>query len=117
MKIVLLIGALVTGAIFFTGKPIDLAGTWVLDTTGNKCEAAILHIQMADGYYAARLDIPAQQVYDKPVSVEIKKDKIKIILEKNGTCFIEGTISGADLKGRSVVEGKAQAVRFYRIKK
>ena len=65
MKLLILIVTLATGSAFFLPKQKDIAGTWVLDTTGKKCEPAVLHIQMAEGYFTGKLDMPDQQLYDR----------------------------------------------------
>ena len=61
MKLLILIVTLATGSAFFLPGQKDITGTWVLDTTGKKCEPAVLHIQMAEGYFTGKLDIPDQQ--------------------------------------------------------
>jgi hypothetical protein len=117
MKLLILICVLATGTVFLMPKQKDIAGTWVLDTKERKWEVAVLRIQMAEGYFTGRLDIPEQQVYDKPVSVQIKKDSIKIGLDDRGSCFIEAAVTDSVLSGRSVICGMTKAVRFYRQKK
>ena len=116
MKFILIIVMLATGALFFVGKSNDIAGTWVLDTAGKR-EPAVIRIQMAEGYFAGRLDMPGQQVYDRPVTIAIQKDSIKIVLDKQGNCFIKGRITGSLLTGRSVVGDKTEPVKFYRAEK
>ena len=117
MKFLLIIGMLAMGAFLFAGKSNDIAGTWVLDTKDNICEPVVLRIQMAEGYFAGRLDMPGQQVYDKPVTIVMEKDSIKIVLDKKGSCFIEGRITDSLLTGRSVIEEKSEPVKFYRAKR
>ena len=39
MKLLILIVTLATGSAFFLPKQKEIAGTWVLDTTGKKCES------------------------------------------------------------------------------
>jgi hypothetical protein len=116
MKLLILIVTLATGYTFFLPKQKDIAGTWVLDTTGKKCEPAVLHIQMAEGYFTGKLDMPDQQLYDRPVTVQFNQDKIKILLDPKGSCFIEGTVTDSLILGRSVVCGKMEPVKFYRVK-
>jgi hypothetical protein len=116
MKLLILIAIVITGTVFLAPTQKNIAGTWVLDTEGKKCETTILHIQMAEGYYAGRLDIPGQQVYDKPVSIRLEKDRIKIRLDEKASCFIEAVVTDSLLTGRSVVAGKAEPVKFYRAK-
>ena len=96
MKLPILIVTLATGFAFFLPKQKDIAGTWVLDTTGKKCEPAVLHIQMAEGYFTGKLDMPDQQLYDRPVTVQFVTDSL--------------------ILGRSVVCGKMEPVKFYRVK-
>ena len=115
MKLLILIATLATGSAFFLPKQKDIAGTWVLDTTGKKCEPAVLHIQMAEGYFRGKLDMPDQQLYDRPVTVQFNQDKIKILLDPKGSCFIEGTITDSLIIGRSVVCGKMEPVKFHRV--
>lgn len=67
---------------------------------------------MTDRYYAGKLDIPGQELYDQPVTVRLTKDKVKIFLDEKGNCFIEGNISDSSLIGNVVVDGKEQPVRF-----
>jgi hypothetical protein len=114
MKLLILIGALATGTVFLVPRQKNITGTWVLDTKEKKCEAAVLRIQLAEGYYAGKLDIPEQQVYDKPVAVQIRKEKVKIWLDDKKTCFIEATISDSVLVGNSVVDHKSKPVKFYK---
>jgi hypothetical protein len=117
VKLLLLIATLIAGTIFFLPTQKDISGTWLLDTSGKKCEGAVLRIQMEDGYFAGKLDIPEQEVYDRTVIVQLKKDKIRILLDNRETCFIEGKVSDSVLEGRSFVNGKGQPVKFFRSKK
>ena len=107
---------LASGSAFLLPKQKDIAGTWVLDTTGKKCEAAVLHIQMAEGYFMGQLDIPDQQLYDQPVTVQFNQDKIKILLDPKGSCFIEGIVTDSLIIGQSAVCGQMEPVTFYRVK-
>jgi hypothetical protein len=116
MKLLILIVTLATGSTFFLPKQNDIAGTWVLDTTGKKCEAAVLHIQMAEGYFKGKLDIPDQQLYDEPVTVQFNQDKIKVLLDPKGSCFIEGVVTDSLILGQSSVCGQMEPVKFYRVK-
>ena len=116
MKLLILIVTLAAGSAFFLPKQKDIAGTWVLDTTGKKCEPAVLHIQMAEGYFTGKLDMPDQQLYDRPVTVQLNQDKIKIWLDPKGSCFIEGTVTDSLILGRSFVCGKMEPVQFHRVK-
>src|SRR5580765_7675642 len=116
MKLLILIVTLATGSAFFLPTQKDIAGTWVLDTTGKKCEPAVLHIQMAEGYFTGKLDMPDQQLYDRLVTIQFDQDKIKILLDPKGSCFIEGTITDSLILGRSVVCGKMEPVKFHRVK-
>jgi hypothetical protein len=114
MKLLILVSLVLTGSIFLMPKQKSVEGTWILDTEGNKCEVTVIRIQGREGYFAATLDIPEQQVFDKPVSVMIQKDSVKIILDEQATCYIKAAIMDSLLVGRSVVAGDATAVRFYR---
>lgn len=107
---------LATGSAFLLPRQKDIEGTWVLDTTGKKCEAAVLRIQMAEGYFTGKLDIPDQQLYDQPVTVQFNEEKIKIILDPRGSCFIEGIVTDSLIIGQSAVCGQMEPVRFYRAK-
>src|SRR4030095_15019738 len=101
MKVLILLGILTTGSMFLLPFQKDLAGTWVLDTSGKNCESAVLRIRMAEGYFTGVLDIPEQELYDQPVTIETKNEKIKILLDRNGTCFIDGVLSDSLIVGRS----------------
>src|SRR4051812_41787056 len=114
MKILFIIGGLLTGVLFFTPDQKGLAGTWVLDTKEKKCDPSVLRFQMGEGYYIAKLDMPDQQVYDKTVSLEVRNDSIRIILDKKKDCFIEAVITDSTLEGRSVVDGRSEPVIFHR---
>jgi hypothetical protein len=114
MKLLILFSALAAGTVFLVPNQKNITGTWVLDIKEKKCEAAVLRIQLAEGYYAAKLDIPDQQVYDKPVSIQIKKEKVKVWLDDKKSCFIEATISDSVLIGSSIVNNKSKPIKFYR---
>src|SRR4030095_392142 len=106
----------ITGVLFFTTKTKNISGTWVLDAETNPTPP-VLRIQMAEGYFAGRLDMPEQQVYDRPVEVCVKKNKINIRLDKNGDCVIYGIFTDSTIEGRSIVNGRSETVRFWRVKK
>ena len=114
MKLLILLSLILTGSIFLLPKQKSIEGTWILGTEGKKCEVTVIRIQMREGYFAGTLDIPEQQVFDKPVSVHVQKDSVRIILDERETCYIEAAISGSLLVGRSVVTGEETAVKFYR---
>lgn len=116
MKLLILIAMLATGSTFFLPKQNSIAGTWVLDTSGKKCEAAVLRIQMAEGYFTGKLDIPDQQLYDQPVTVQFNQDKIKVLLDPKGSCFIEGIVTDSLILGQSSVCGQMEPVKFYRVR-
>jgi len=116
MKLLILIVSLATGSAFFLPRQNDIAGTWVLDTTGKKCEAAVLRITMGEGYFTGKLDIPDQQLYDQPVTIQFNQDKIKVLLDPKGSCFIEGVVTDSLILGQSSVCGQMEPVKFYRVK-
>jgi hypothetical protein len=107
---------IITDMLFFTTKTKNISGTWVLDEEENS-SPPVLRIQMAEGYFAGHLDMPEQQVYDRPVEVYVKKNKIKIRLDKNGDCVIDGIFTDSTIEGRSFVNGRTETVRFWRAKK
>jgi len=116
MKLLILIITLATGSAFFLPKPKDIEGTWILDTMGKKCEAAVLRIQMTQGYFTGRLDIPDQQLYDQAVTIQFNQDKIKVLLDSKGSCFIEGVVTDSLILGQSSVCSQMEPVKFYRVK-
>jgi hypothetical protein len=116
MKQIIIIGVLLTGSIFLLPVQKDISGTWVLDTNEKETEMAILRLKTSEGYFTGRLDIPDQQLYDQPVTIQLKNDRMKILLDNKGTCFIEATISDSLLTGTSVVSGKENPVSFHRLK-
>ena len=95
-------------------KQKNIEGTWILDTEGKKCEVTIVRIQMREGYFTGTLDIPEQEVFDKPVSIKVDKDRVRIIFDEQGACYINAAIKNSLLVGTSVVSGEATPVRFYR---
>ena len=116
IKILIALGVLLTGTVFLLPKHPHVEGTWVLDNKEKTCEAAILRIQFGEGYYLAKLDIPGQQVFDKPVSLQIKEDSIRIRIDEKEDCFIEAVINDSLMTGRSFVDGRAENVSFHRLK-
>lgn len=116
MKLLLLFGVLLMGTAFLVPGQKNIAGTWVLETQEKQCETAVLRIQMTEGHFTGSLDIPDQQVYDRPVSIELRKNKVKILLDDNGSCFLELDIADSSLKGQSHVGNKTRPVKFYRPK-
>jgi hypothetical protein len=116
MKMLLLAGMLATGSAVFLPKQNDISGTWVLDTSGKKCETAVLRVQMADGYFTGKLDMPDQQLYDQKVLIQYNNDKIKILLDDKGSCFIEGIATDSLILGQSVIAEKIEPVKFVRSK-
>jgi len=114
MKFLLIASLVLTGSLFLVPKQKNVEGTWVLDTEGKKCEVTVMRIQMREGYLAATLDIPEQEVFDKPVSVKVENDSLKITIDEKGTCYVTAAILDSLLVGKSVVSGKATPGRFYR---
>ena len=116
MKLLILAGVLATGTVFLVPKQKKIIGTWVLDAKEKKSEAAVLRIQMAEGYFTAKLDMPEQEVYDKPVALQVAKDSIKIWLDNKKTCFIKAAVNDSVFIGNSFVGDKSETVKFCRIK-
>lgn len=114
MKLLVLASLVLTGSIFLVPAPKSVEGTWILDTEDKKCEVTVIRIQMREGYFAATLDIPEQQVFGKPVSVNVQRDSVKIIFDERETCYVKAAIGDSLLVGRSVVSGEATPVKFYR---
>ena len=59
---------------------------------------------------------PDQQSYDQPVTIQMKNDRVKILLDNKGACFMETNISDSFLTGVSVFSGNKNLVSFYRLK-
>jgi len=114
MKFLILLSLVLTGGILLVPKQKKIEGTWILDTEGKKCEATVIRIQMREGFFAGTLDIPEQQVFDKPVSVKMDNDSVKIVFDERGSCYLDVALDDSVLVGTSMVSGKATAVRFYR---
>lgn len=114
MKLFILITLVLTGTLFLGHKQKNIAGTWVLDTEGEKYEATVIRIHQGEGYFAATLDIPGQQVYDKPAGIRLESDSLKITFDKEQSCFVKVAISGSMLIGKSVVSGSSSPVKFRR---
>ena len=116
IKILIAFGVLLTGTVFLLPKHLQIEGTWVLNNKEKAGETAVLRIQLGEGYYLAKLDIPGQQVFDKPVSLQIKGDSIMVRIDEKEDCFIEAQFKDSLLTGRSVVDGRAEDVSFRRLK-
>lgn len=116
-KILLVFVALATGTVFLLPKQQDISGTWVMDSKAAGCEAAVIRVQFGEGYYLATLDVPGQQVYDKPITLQMKNDSIKFMLDEKENCFIQAVIRGSSMTGRSIVDGRSEDVSFRRVKK
>ena len=117
MKLLILLGVLFAGTIFLSPKQKNITGTWVIDSEVKKCESTVLRIQSTEGYFTGSLDIPDQQVYDRPVAIKLEGDSIKIILDKRQTCFLKVALTDSMLAGRSVVPGRVGPVKFYLARK
>lgn len=113
MKLLFVIAVILTSMLLAT-KQKNIEGTWIVDTEGKEYEPTVLRIQMKEGSFTGTLDIPGQQVYDKPVTMELDKDSIKIIFDNKKTCFVKAALVDSVLVGTSVVSGKASPVTFYR---
>ncbi|HET9825316.1 MAG TPA: hypothetical protein VFP87_08280 [Chitinophagaceae bacterium] len=113
MKLLILITVFLTSILLAT-KQKNIEGTWIIDPEGKKYELTVLRIQMKEGSFAGTLDIPGQQVYDKPVTIGLDKDSVKIIFDTKETCFVTVALADSVLAGTSVVSGKASPVTFYR---
>jgi len=101
MKFVIIV-ILAIGSVAVLPKPTDITGTWVLESSEKNTEAAILRIKMSEGYFEGTMDIPGQQLYNHIVWIQLNKDKIKIMLDDKGTCFIEGVVFDSVLAGRQI---------------
>jgi hypothetical protein len=115
MKLFFLIGMLSVGAICLLPRQKNIEGTWVLDVKGKTQEQAILRIELGDGFYTAKLDMPGQLVFDKPVTIQMETDSVKILLDEKADCFIVAASGDSTMVGRSVVDGKAETVKFNRL--
>ncbi|HMK05715.1 MAG TPA: hypothetical protein VK489_16045, partial [Ferruginibacter sp.] len=75
MKTAILLFAAIVGVISFTGNDKDIRGTWSLQSRDGKCAKTILRINMGEGIWEGKLDIPEQEVYDKKVhSIRVSGD-------------------------------------------
>jgi hypothetical protein len=114
MKFLILLSLVLTSGIFLVPTQKNIEGTWILDTDGKKCEVTVIRLQMREGFFAGTLDIPEQQVFDKPVSVKMDNDSVKIIFDERGTCYVKVALEDSVLAGTSVVSDEATPVTFYR---
>jgi len=113
-KLTAAIVALATGSFFLLAKKQNITGTWVMNNK-NK-ETAILRIQYGLGIYTAKLDLPSQEVFDKPVLIGMKDDSIWVRLDDKGNCYIKAVIDDSIMTGRSVVDGRGEDISFLRLK-
>jgi hypothetical protein len=117
MKAVILFFGIVLTSIFAISKADkNISGTWVLQTTDSSCSQPVLRIQMGEGIWKGKLDIPCQEVYDKEVySIIVKGDSVFITIYKDGPAIKARIVNNTAIAGEREQEGRVDAIAFKKI--
>ncbi|HMI79328.1 MAG TPA: hypothetical protein VK484_11075 [Ferruginibacter sp.] len=116
MKTAILLFAAIVGVISFTGNNKDIRGTWSLQIINSGCSKTILRINMGEGAWEGKLDIPEQEVYDKKVhSIRMSGDSVFITVFKNGSTINAKMVNDSSMTGIMQLEGCADEVLIKKI--
>ena len=98
--IVLLIGVTLTSIIAVSRADKNISGTWIMQQGDSNINPPVLRIQMGEGIWEGKIDMPEQQVYDRRVeSIRVDGDSVFITVYKGGPviaakCITENSIRG-----------------------
>jgi len=116
MKTVILLFAAIVGVIGFTSNDKNIRGTWSLQSMDNSCSKTILRINMGEGIWEGKMDIPEQEVYDKKVhSIKLSGDSVFITVFRNGSTINAKMVNDSSMTGTMKLEGCADEVLIKKI--
>lgn len=110
-------GLLVGGLMIFSDPVADIGGTWVSQTGVAPVTTSVLRMQLVDGTWRGIIDIPDQELFDKPVThISLKKDSFFIRFYPEGPLWQAVVIGDSLILGSTEEAGRADTFRFRRIK-
>jgi len=114
--LIILIGMIVTGVIAIATADKNISGTWLMQQGDSPAYPPVLRINMNEGIWEGKMDIPQQELYNKKVhSIRVKGDSVFITVYKNGSTIFARVINDTAITGVMQTEGRQDAVKFKKI--
>lgn len=118
MKLAILIfGLFITGLITLTDSGANIGGTWVLQADKVLYSPPVMHIEMGEGIWQGKIDIPEQEIYNKEIhSIRVKQDSVFVTVYKDGPVINAALIKDSAIVGIMLSEGRTDKLRFNKVK-
>ena len=82
---ILLFGITFTSIVAISKADRNISGTWVMEQGDSKAIPPVIRINMGEGIWEGRIDMPEQQVFDRKLqSVVVDGDSVFITVYKDG---------------------------------
>ena len=82
---ILLFGITLTSILAISKADRNISGTWVMERGDSKTSPPVIRINMGEGIWEGRIDMPEQQVFDRKLqSVMVDGDSVFITIYKDG---------------------------------
>lgn len=113
---ILLFGLFITGLITLTDSGGKMGGIWLMQVDGVLYGPPVMHIEMGEGIWQGKIDIPEQKIYDKEIhAIRVKQDSVFITVYKDGPVINAALVNDTAIVGIMPVEGGVDTVRFNKI--
>ena len=97
---ILLISIAITSLVVMLTTGSNISGTWIMEQGDSAANPPVFRIKMGEGIWKGKMDMPVQQVYDRPLhSIKVDGDSVFITVYKDGPVIFakktgDGVISG-----------------------
>ena len=116
MKPIILLFAAIFGLLTFSDNNKNIEGTWLLQTNDSLCSKTVIRIQMNEGIWEGKMDIPEQEIYDKEIwSIKVDKDNVLITAFKNGSTISGKMINDSTITGQMKIDSNVDPVMLKKI--
>ena len=113
---VLLISVAITSLFAISTADKNISGTWVMEQGDSPDQPPVFRINMGEGIWEGKMDLPEQEVYDRKVhSIRVDDDSVFITVYKNGSTIYARRINNSSIIGLIKGESRTDTVKFKKI--
>lgn len=113
---ILLIGVTITSLFAIRTADKNISGTWIMKQGDNPDQPPVLHIEMGEGIWQGKLDIPEQEVYGRKIrSIRVDGDSVFITVYKNGSTIYARKINDSSIIGIMKSDSRTDTVKLKKM--
>lgn len=113
---ILLISVAITSLFAIGTADKNISGTWVMEQGDSSDQPPVFRIEMGEGIWEGKMDVPQQEVYDRKVhSIRVDGDSVFITVYKNGSTIYARRVNDSSITGMMKGESRIDTVKFKKI--